>query len=87
MSPEYSQELDIMKLSKEEQADYESYIEDRRVGESSIKTSWIEGKIEGKIERNIEIARQMLLDGESVERIMKYTGLEHDEIGSLKGQA
>jgi len=40
-------ELDILKLSKEDRSEYESYIEDRRVTESSVKTSWIEGNIVG----------------------------------------
>lgn len=77
-----AQELDILKLSKEERAEYESFIEDRRVGESSIKTSWLEGKAEGKI----EIAREMLHDGESVEKIIKYTGLTHEKIESLRSK-
>lgn len=50
---------------------------------SSLKTSWFEGKVEGKVERSIEIAREMLDDGASVEKIMKYTGLTREEIGSL----
>jgi len=79
-----AEELDILKLSKEERAAYDSYIEDRRVGESSIKTSWIEGKIEGKIERNLEFAIEMLKDGESNEKIRKYTGLTDDEIDGLR---
>jgi predicted transposase/invertase (TIGR01784 family) len=87
-----SKELDVMRLSKAERAEYERYIEDRRVAESSVKTSWlegkvegkVEGKIEGKIERSIEIAREMLDDGASVEKIIKYTGLTHEEIERLR---
>jgi len=55
--------LDIMKLSKEDREEYESYIEERRVTESSVKTSWIEGKIEGKI----EVARKLISKGMSLE--------------------
>jgi hypothetical protein len=72
--------LDIMKLSKKDRAEYESYIEDRRVTESSVKTSWIEGKIEGKIETAIE----MIHDGESNYKIRKYTGLTDEEIERLR---
>ncbi len=99
-----AEELDVLKLSPEERAAYDSYIEDRRVAESSVKTSWLEGKqegrlegkiegkiegkleskIEGKIQRNIEIAREMLDDGASVEKIIKYTGLTDEEIGRLR---
>ena len=84
-----SVELDIMKLSKKDRSEYENYIEDRRVGESSIKTSWTEGKIEGKsegrIEGKIEIAIEMVKDGESNDKIRKYTGLTDDEIEKLRG--
>ena len=71
-----AEELDILKLSKEERAEYDSYIEERRVDESSIKTSWVEGKIEGKF----EVAMEMIKDGESNDRIRKYTGLSEDDI-------
>jgi len=69
-------ELDLLKLSPEERADYDSYIEDRRVGESSIKTSWLEGKMQGKLEvaRNLQAARVAL------EIIMQTTGLSREEI-------
>lgn len=85
-------ELDILNLSREERADYDSYIEDRRVGESSIKTSWFEGHqqgIEQGIEqgfdkRNIEIAIAMIKDVESNEKIIKYTGLSDSEINALR---
>ena len=84
-----SEELDVMKLSKEERAEYDSYIEDKRIAESSVKTSWLDGKIEGKIEgkneRNIEIAIEMIKDGESNEKIRKYTSLTDDEIERLRG--
>ena len=75
-----AEELDILKLSKEERAEYDSYIEERRVDESSIKTSWVEGKIEGKFEGKFEVAMEMIKDGESNDRIRKYTGLSEDDI-------
>ena len=58
-----AEELDILKLSKEERAMYESYLEDRRVAESSIKTSWHEGKREGKKEGIIEGKREGIIEG------------------------
>lgn len=82
--------LDIMKLSKKDRAEYESYIEDRRVTESSVKTSWIEGKVEGRVEgkseRNIEITLEMIKDGEANDKIRNYTGLTDDEIEKLRGE-
>ena len=47
---------------------------------SSVKTSWLEGKVE----QGIEIAREMLDDGESVEKNSKYTGLTYSEVGRLR---
>ncbi len=42
-----------------------------------------EGIAEGKEERNIEIARQMKLNGEPLEKIMRYTGLSVQEIEKI----
>jgi len=75
-----AKELDILKLSKEERLEYDNYIEDRRVVESSVKTSWVEGKMEGKM----EIALEMIIDGESNNKISKYTGLKGFEIDVLR---
>ena len=35
------------------------------------------------MERNIEIAQNMMADGEPVEKIVRYTGLTEQEIGKL----
>jgi predicted transposase/invertase (TIGR01784 family) len=43
----------------------------------------IEGKIEGKAEGKIEIASFMKAENESIEKIMKYTGLTKEEIEKL----
>ena len=66
-----SEELDILKLSKEERRQYERYIDDWRVSESSIKTSWMkghdkgreEGREEGRVEGKIEVARRLIESG------------------------
>jgi len=42
-----AEELDVLKLSKQERSEYDRYIDDRRIGESSIKTSFLEGEIKG----------------------------------------
>jgi len=44
----------------------------------------IEGKIEGKEERNVEIALEMIKDGETNEKIKKYTGLNNEKINELR---
>ncbi|EMO14681.1 hypothetical protein LEP1GSC175_3382 [Leptospira santarosai str. HAI821] len=40
----------------------------------------IEGKVEGKVEGKIETARNMLLDGASLEYILKITGLTEQDL-------
>lgn len=41
------------------------------------------GKAEGKTEEKVEIAKAMLLDGDTVEKVAKITGLSIDEIQKL----
>lgn len=41
------------------------------------------GKAEGKAEERIEMAREMLLEKEPIEKIMKYTKLSAEEISKL----
>ena len=43
-----------------------------------------EAKREATIERNIEIARNMIADGEPIEKIVRYTGLTKESIENLK---
>ncbi|MCB2356424.1 hypothetical protein [Clostridium estertheticum] len=43
-----------------------------------------EGREEEKIKVRIEIATEMLLDGESLEKIKKYSKLSDEEITKLK---
>jgi len=60
--------------------------------EKNLQKAWKEaeekgmekGMEKGVVKRNIEIAKQMLIDGEPVEKIMKYTGLSKEEIEELK---
>lgn len=92
-------ELDILKLSKKDRAEYQNYIEDQRVLESSIKTSWFEGEIKGReqgiaigIERGIEQgilkerienARKMKVLGFSAEMIIQIIDFSSEDIESL----
>jgi len=91
-----AEELDLLKLSPDERAAYDSYLEDRRVAESSIKTSWLEGKmegilegkqkgiaegkLEGRLEGKLEVARNMQAAGVALETIMQTTGLSREYI-------
>ena len=89
-------EFDILKLSQEDREKYQNYIDDRRVLESSIITSWGEGEMKGRNEGivigieqgikqgKIQFALEMIKDGESNDKISKYTGLTDEEIGELR---
>ena len=42
-----------------------------------------EGRAEGEKQKAIEMARMMKADGESIDKIMRYTGLTESEINNL----
>ena len=86
---------EIAKFSPEEKVKYEESLKYYRDLKNVIDTSFDEGKAEGKAEgreegkaegkeeRNVEIARQMKLEGEALEKIIRYTGLSKEEIEKL----
>ncbi len=82
---------EISKFSRIEFQEYEDSLKYYRDLNNVINTAKeeakiegkIEGIIEGKIERNIEIAKDMIANSESVEKIIKYTGLSKTEIDNL----
>jgi len=86
-----SEELDILKLSKEDRREYERYIDDRRVAESSIKTSWLEGHDkgiekgieQGREEERLDNARTMKKLGVATDIIMQVIGLSREEIENI----
>ena len=69
-------ELDILKLNEAERKEYERYIEQERYEESLIVSNYRVGELN----KALEIAKQMQKNGESVEKIIKYTGLTTEEI-------
>lgn len=81
-------------LAKYDSAEYETYersLKDYRDMRGYLDTAYVEGKAEGKIEgflegeqkRNREVAMQMKLNGEPIEKIVRYTNLSEDEINNL----
>jgi predicted transposase/invertase (TIGR01784 family) len=52
--------------------------------EEGIEIGVEKGREEGREERNIEIAKEMIVAGESIEKIIKYTGLSREQIEKLK---
>ena len=81
------EEAEIAKFSPEEREAYEDSLKYYRDIKNVVDTSREEGKEEGikegiKEERN-GIAREMKNNGESIEKIMKYTNLSRKEIEDL----
>lgn len=73
------EKLLLSRMTKEEQAAYRRYLDDRVILADQIYTA----KGEGRLEANIENARKMKADNMSTELIVKYTGLTAEEIDAL----
>jgi len=74
---------EIAKFKPEERMDYEESVKGYRDTKNSIDTAKDEGKVEGREEKAIDIAREMIADKESIEKIIKYTKLEKSFIEAL----
>ena len=90
---------EIAKFTRDEQNGYESSLKYYRDLKNVIDTSFEEGKAEGeavgiavgraegraegKAEGRAEIARQMKMEGEPLEKIARFTGLAGEEIEKL----
>lgn len=70
-----SEIADITALSKEDRDKYDESIKIMRDNIAAYKGAVLEGKI--------EIAKNMLLDNEPIDKISRYTGLSKDEISKL----
>lgn len=77
-----AQKLKVINMTDEEKANYEQYLINVARERDRLETAKSEGKIEGKI----EIATLMLQEGESNEKIKRYTGLTDKEIEALRNQ-
>jgi len=71
----------LMSVSRDEQerAIYRS----RRMYQSDLDSNIATAEWRGEQRRALAIARNMITDGESVEKIKKYTGLTSDELERL----
>ncbi len=75
---------EIAKFSLEQARSYEDSLKYYRDLKASFDTRYEEG-LEKGIEKGIEkVAKQMLLVGESIEKIQKYTGLSREKIEMLR---
>ncbi len=71
---------EIAKFNSEEVQAYEDSLKIYRDLKNSLETAREEGEKKAKV----QIARLLLSEGESIERIMRVTGLSNDEIEKLK---
>jgi len=86
-----AEKLDVLKMTKEERAEYEKYKQAIMTYKSQIYTAKMtghlegkaEGIIEGKAEEKITTAKNMIKEGCDLEFISKITGLTINEIKSL----
>lgn len=83
--------LDVMKLSEPERLAYERYMENKSYQSSMYQSTYVtghlkghlKGRLEGREEGKIEMAIVMKKEGESIDKIMKYTQLSKLKIESL----
>jgi predicted transposase YdaD len=81
-----------MNFTKEERDAYEDHLKWLRIEANTIRNyeqrgearGREEGKAEGKEEEKIAMPKEMLLDGEVIEKIIKYTKLTKEQLESLR---
>ncbi len=91
--------LDVLKMTDSERLLYENYQKQLHQDASMYESHYLDGKIDGKkegieeglkkgiekgaSEEKIKIAKEMLEDGFSIKKIIKYTGLTEEEIEKI----
>jgi predicted transposase/invertase (TIGR01784 family) len=75
---------EIARFTPEEVRSYEDSLKTYRDLKNSIDTAREEGEIKGKIEGKIEIAKEMIKNGEPIEKIIRYTGLTKEQLEEIK---
>jgi predicted transposase/invertase (TIGR01784 family) len=82
------EKLNILNLDEAERSAYEAYLENLRYERSLVESALFEGMEKGleagKETGKLEAARNMLMDGLEIEKIVKYTGLSWETIHELK---
>jgi predicted transposase/invertase (TIGR01784 family) len=72
--------LDVMNFTNEEREAYEDHLKWLRIEANTLKKQLEKGRVEGII----AIAKEMLLNNEPMEKIIKYTKLSKSQIENLK---
>jgi predicted transposase/invertase (TIGR01784 family) len=79
-----AEKLSILKMTPQERANYSYYQKKLYSDRDELVAAEARGIEKGKTEEKMEIASAMLLDGDTIERISKITGLTVKEIEKLK---
>lgn len=74
---------EIARFTPREVAEYEESLKIFRDWYSVMKTAKDKGRAEGCAEERCLIARSMKAEGLTIEMIVKFAGLSHDEISDL----
>ena len=80
---EAAERLEVLSHDEETRELYESRQKAIHDQISNIKEAQEKGKKEGKREEKIKVAKKMLEEGESIEKIKKFTDLSAEEINDL----
>ncbi|WP_342278586.1 Rpn family recombination-promoting nuclease/putative transposase [Candidatus Tisiphia endosymbiont of Myopa tessellatipennis] len=76
--------LDVMNFTDEERETYEDHLKWLRIEANTLKKQLEKGREEGREEERISMAKEMLLNNEPMEKIIKYTKLSKSQIENLK---
>ncbi len=80
--------LRVEQLNNQDKFTYNRHIENVRLERSVMFTArddgYVAGREEGKIEEKVNVAIMMISEGETNEKIMKYTGLDINRINELR---
>jgi predicted transposase/invertase (TIGR01784 family) len=77
------EKAEIANFSEQERMVYEDSLKIYRDLKNVIDTAFDDGKLEGKVEGKIETAKLMKAEGESIEKIIRFTGLSKEIIDRL----
>ena len=79
-------ELDNVIRSTEERAEMRGLEKGRAEGRVEGRAEGLaDGRTEGRVEGRLDVAKEMLVDGMSTDKIVKYTGLSVEEVDALRG--
>ena len=81
-----AENLSILKMSKEERADYTYYMKKLYNDRDELQAAEIRGLEKGKAEGKAEVALEMLKDNEPDEKIIKYAKISLEELVLLKNK-